>query len=136
MKILGSHLGPALQSEVKAAFIYRLTRENPYGLSVQPGIKPLFETDKQWLASTFFEITKKGKLSKRSRYCESKPKMETKELRVRVDVPLKSGVNNPDESWTGVAGFSTREEAIRFTQEHFGADDQGRVCLVTGEEVL
>ena len=43
-----------------------------------------------------------------------------------VDIPTFSS-----EYWNNVATFDTREEAIKFVQENFGADENGKVCLVT-----
>ena len=44
-----------------------------------------------------------------------------------VDIP-----NLHSEDWINVASFTTRPKAIAFAKERFGADDEGRVCLVTG----
>ena len=49
-----------------------------------------------------------------------------------VDIPTEECVNNVNGAWKNVAHCSTREEAINFAREHFGADEEGRVCLVSG----
>lgn len=48
-----------------------------------------------------------------------------------VDIPSLECVDNPDGAWKNVATFKTREEALKFAQEHFGADENGTVKLVT-----
>lgn len=47
-----------------------------------------------------------------------------------VDIPQAPNPHG-ENYWKSVAEFDTMEEAIAFTQEHFGADDQGRVSLIT-----
>ena len=42
-----------------------------------------------------------------------------------VDIP------NSDGSWTDVATFKTREEAILFAQIEFGADEDGNINLIS-----
>src|SRR5437660_9914505 len=49
-----------------------------------------------------------------------------------VDIPTEECVNNINGAWKNVAHCSTREEVISFAREHFGADEEGRVCLVSG----
>ena len=51
---------------------------------------------------------------------------------VYVDIPTLDCVTNDDGAFQPVTTFETRAEAIKFCQEHFGADEQGRVALVTG----
>lgn len=48
-----------------------------------------------------------------------------------VDLPIKAGIESEDNSWEGIKTFETREEAIAFVQEHWGADENGNVSLVT-----
>ena len=48
-----------------------------------------------------------------------------------VDIPDKDFLRTQDSPFFNVDTFSTREEAIAFAQEHFGADDEGRVKLVS-----
>jgi hypothetical protein len=49
-----------------------------------------------------------------------------------VDIPTRDCINNPDGACENVATFKTRQEAIDFAKEHFGADDEGRFQPVTG----
>jgi len=42
-----------------------------------------------------------------------------------VDIP-----NRDSEEWINVETFPTREEAIAFAKEHFGADDNGMIPIV------
>lgn len=53
---------------------------------------------------------------------------KTKQPVFWVDIPQKP----PIEDWQNVANFPTRDEAIKYAQDHFGADEDGNVCLVTG----
>jgi hypothetical protein len=46
-----------------------------------------------------------------------------------VDVPPRNP--SSQESWHEVNVFASREEAIEFVKKYYGADDDGRVCLVT-----
>ena len=48
-----------------------------------------------------------------------------------VDLPTTDCINNDDGSWVEAARFRTREEAISFAQEHFGADAEGKVRLIS-----
>jgi hypothetical protein len=52
-----------------------------------------------------------------------------------VDIPNSY---NPDSGWVNMGYFDSRENAIEYCKKTFGADDKGRICLVsevdTGEE--
>ncbi len=45
-----------------------------------------------------------------------------------VDVP-RSDVENSE--WINVESFKTREQAIKFAMEHFGADENGMICIIS-----
>ncbi len=49
-----------------------------------------------------------------------------------VDIPVRESVENEDQHMTCVASFSSREAAIAYAQKHFGADENGNICLVSG----
>lgn len=49
-----------------------------------------------------------------------------------VDLPTEDCIGNEDGVWKNVTTCSTFQEAIAFAQKNFGADEHGRVCLVTG----
>ena len=53
---------------------------------------------------------------------------------VYVDIPVWP--SRDDGGWKGVKVFNTKAEAMVFIREYFDphADDQGRVCLMTGSE--
>lgn len=57
----------------------------------------------------------------------AKPRRDKQDFEVWVDIPQLC-----TDEWINVQTFTTRAEAIAFAQEQFGADDQGRVCLVSG----
>lgn len=88
MKVLGSTLPQALQREALSRFIHRFTGEHTprWALVPRPDGSPYpvqFADDADWLAHTHFEVTKKGLLSQRERYCESSPTWpQNPELRV------------------------------------------------------
>ncbi|MGG6263129.1 hypothetical protein ACQ4M3_07605 [Leptolyngbya sp. AN03gr2] len=44
-----------------------------------------------------------------------------------VDLPSP----DPEQSWIEIDTFATERDAIKFVQEKYGADDKGRVCLVS-----
>lgn len=46
-----------------------------------------------------------------------------------VDIP--SIDSNGDVDWNNIGKFDTKEEAIKFLQEKFGADEEGRVCFIS-----
>jgi len=75
MLIRGSDLGPKLQAEVKAAYVHRFTGEHKPGWVTTTGApyRVQFKDDADWLANTFFHITKQGELNKRIKHCESHP---------------------------------------------------------------
>jgi len=49
-----------------------------------------------------------------------------------VDIPTADCIGNPDGAYKNVGLFKTKADAIAFAREHFGADENGNVCLVTG----
>lgn len=71
MRVKGNELTPELQREAKSRYIFRLTKDNPQGLRIQPEAKAIFESDEEWLAHTFFFINQSGHFDARIRYCES-----------------------------------------------------------------
>ena len=48
------------------------------------------------------------------------------EMHYAVDIPSYDG-----EEWVNVEYFETREQAIEFAQDRFGADEEGNVCLIS-----
>lgn len=46
-----------------------------------------------------------------------------------VDVP--GPVPGDGEAWIAVDYFFSESDAIAFAQKHYGADEKGRVCLVS-----
>ncbi len=52
-----------------------------------------------------------------------------------VDIqPIKFYVDIPNavsEEWINIDSFPTREQAIKFAQEEFGADEEGKVSLIS-----
>jgi len=55
-------------------------------------------------------------------------------MSVYVDIPTNDCIGRPDGSFKNVGQFNTRREAIAFCIAHFGADEQGRVQLVSGAD--
>ena len=47
-----------------------------------------------------------------------------------VDVPN----SDPTQPWTEVAEFRRKRDAVAFCKKHYGADDNGRVSLITEVE--
>jgi hypothetical protein len=52
--------------------------------------------------------------------------------RFYVDLPTVDCVGNDDGAWLQIADYASRQEAVSFAQQHFGADAEGRVCLIFG----
>lgn len=50
-----------------------------------------------------------------------------------VDIPPTLERYDPEVEieWVNVGSFKTREEALKFAQEMFGADENGCICLLT-----
>ncbi len=53
--------------------------------------------------------------------------IETEELHFYVDVPNTCG----GDEWQNILTCDTREEAIKYAMEKFGADENGCICLVS-----
>lgn len=72
---LGSELSPKTQTEALRLFINRYTGENCPKWVKQASQKPpvQFADDREWLANTYFHVTKTGDLSKKHRFCYSSP---------------------------------------------------------------
>ena len=51
-----------------------------------------------------------------------------------VDIPQESNIYDDDGAFKNVGEFKTREEAIAFAMEWFGADETGKISLVTGSD--
>ena len=52
---------------------------------------------------------------------------------VWLDIPTPGcATDDPNASWVPIKTFSDMPQAIAYAQEHFGADDQGRVSLLSG----
>lgn len=49
-----------------------------------------------------------------------------------VDIPTKECVSDPDGPFVNVGEFSNYHDAVTFAQSHFGADAEGKICLITG----
>ena len=73
MLIVGNQLSPKVQAECKARFVHRFTRDHRPAWAHGAACKPQFADDADWLANTFFRVTKSGELDKRTAYCESHP---------------------------------------------------------------
>lgn len=56
---------------------------------------------------------------------------EFDELRFAVDVPLSYPNRHGEHEWVAIEYFATREEAIKYAQRHFNADENGCICLVS-----
>jgi len=52
------------------------------------------------------------------------------EFRWAVDIP-QTFDGDPTDEWKTVEYFENREDAIKFAQEHFGADEDGMICLIS-----
>jgi len=58
--------------------------------------------------------------------------MEFNEDNFAVDVPPSyPNRNNSYEDWVNIQTFQTRKEAIAFAMEHFGADKNGLISIIS-----
>lgn len=55
---------------------------------------------------------------------------EIEEMHYAVDIPQCFN-GEPVDEWFCVEYFKTKEEALKFAQEHFGADENGMICLIS-----
>lgn len=49
-------------------------------------------------------------------------------LKFAIDIPNSS---NFEEAWVNVDYFESREKAIQFARQLFGADAEGKICVVS-----
>jgi hypothetical protein len=78
MFIRGSELCDRLQRHAKSMYVHRFTGDHfpAWARSPRPDGRPYplqFADDRDWLANTFFPITKAGEIAKRPSHCESRP---------------------------------------------------------------
>lgn len=103
----GTLLSAEDQRHVLAAFVHRFTREHRPAWAAQPWKdgRPYpvqFDSDRDWLAHTWFKITKAGRLDKRVHHCYSSPTWpDNPELRRPINPPvdhalLAGALLNPD----------------------------------------
>lgn len=52
-------------------------------------------------------------------------------FKAAVDIPKVDDDGTPSDEWYCVDYFKTKEEAIKYAQEHFGADENGMVSLIS-----
>jgi hypothetical protein len=76
--ILGIHLHRDDQKQVLRAFVYRHTKSHvpKWAKSLRPdgkSYRPQFADDADWLAHTYFNIKRSGRLDHRASHCESHP---------------------------------------------------------------
>ena len=48
-----------------------------------------------------------------------------------VDIPTEDCIAQPDGEFKNVAQFTNLQEAIKFCQEHFVADENGCISLIS-----
>ena len=48
-----------------------------------------------------------------------------------VDIPKVDNDGLPSEEWYNVHSFETEKEALEYATKYFGADSEGRVCLIS-----
>jgi hypothetical protein len=81
--IRGDELSEALQREAKARYVHRYTVDHvpTWARTTRPDGTPYFvqfASDADWLAHTWFNVTKDGRLANRSCWsCPTWPKRET-----------------------------------------------------------
>lgn len=77
-QILGIALNTVDQKHVLAAYVHRFTGDHKpkWAAQLRPNGSPYplqFRSDREWLANTFFMVTKFGNLDRRANYCTSNP---------------------------------------------------------------
>lgn len=57
---------------------------------------------------------------------------DIQEYKAAVDIPNIINIREGDyDQWTNVQEFYSKEDALKFAQEHFGADEEGRICIIS-----
>ena len=74
----GTELSAQDRQHVLAAYVHRFTRDHKPAWAYKPRpsgnpYNPHFTNDAEWLAHTFFSVTKMGRLDRRVMHCESSP---------------------------------------------------------------
>lgn len=86
--IIGTAMNAATQRDALAHYVHRFTREHVPAWARQPRPDgtpyPLqFDSDRDWLANTYFRVTGRGKFDERETHCQSYPTWpDNPELRV------------------------------------------------------
>jgi hypothetical protein len=52
-------------------------------------------------------------------------------MTVWIDIPTAASIADPQAAWINAGKFDNLTDALSFAQEHFGADDQGRIGLIS-----
>jgi hypothetical protein len=79
MRLLGSQLAPKVKTEAMRRFVHRYTGEHrPTWVKNEKwkdgkDYPVQFADDEDWLAHTYFEVTKTGQLKDSAKWCESYP---------------------------------------------------------------
>lgn len=70
----GDLLTQEAQKEALARFVHRFTEQRrPQWAQSNHNYTPQFRDDADWLANSYFQVTKRGTLDKRRSHCESHP---------------------------------------------------------------
>jgi hypothetical protein len=56
---------------------------------------------------------------------------DIEQFHAAVDIPKVDSAGQPSDEWYCVEYFKTKEEAIAYAREHYGADENGMVCLIS-----
>lgn len=56
---------------------------------------------------------------------------QDQEFHAAVDIPKIAMDGSIADEWYCVDYFKTKEEAIKWAQENLGADEEGRICVVS-----
>lgn len=62
---------------------------------------------------------------------ETDEELYSDEYHAAVDIPRVDGNGRPTDEWYCVEHFKTKEEALAFARFHYGADENGMVCIVS-----
>lgn len=71
-----------------------------------------------------------GKHNENMEYIDDSDEIEDWETTYFVDIPQCFN-GEPIDEWRTIKEFKTNEEALKYAQEHFGADENGMICLIS-----
>jgi hypothetical protein len=65
------------------------------------------------------------------KFIENNIEIEELTYHAAVDIPKINPDGTPSDEWYCIDYFKDKKEAIAYAMKHFGADENGMVCLIS-----